>query len=884
MSDSNTPYLLYPDHELDRRPRYYDGQLLESDDFVDDQRYAIDRHRRDLRAATTPGVVAGFDVTEGTDQITIGVGAAIDDLGRQIVLVSDAILPVAAEVRGTNLVLYVTYDDAPSDEAEGSNGGLGFTRSREQPTLAYAIAGEALPAHAVALAAMQVDGDGGVTADPTIRRRAGRRVPGATPIDLTTDDADPGRGSLDGALTVRVPDGTDHSPTAPALRVEGHGIVTGGLVVGEDDPQGYRGIANGDDDLVVAGRLVAGGSEGSALFALAVGGAPPAQGEGTLITQRAAVGRETVGDALALEVDGAAQISGQTELGGALTVAQSTTVARMLTVREETSLDDATTINGPLNVHGEATTDGLRVDGISEVYGNVGVTGNLTVDSTLRATGRRLDLGAGVDGRYADAGKIEYGTWQSDALCITGAGTTSTNRKVEFWAEGGLSIRGPADVTHALTASAVAADGALTTGGDLTVDGDARVDTDLDVVADGIVRGHLIVGQTGAGGYGGVTADAGALVVNGQFAAGGSAGAAIYSLAVGTDALADKEGWLIADNRIGVVNTNPQRKIDVTGTARLTGDTEVGGTLDIDGATALTGGLDVTGATRLDGTTTQGRLTVAEGSGNGIRFPNNAYGGGGDWAGLRYWRPDASGENTRLELGTGNDADDVLVLAQKSTDVVTLYNAKVGVGVSAPTYKLQVAGDIYGTGDLRLDGHIDLGAKDGSRANESHSAICYAKYNGGARELQLVGAGTTHESRIIRLWAEGGLHVQGASLFLDGQPVIRSYSTRVRIVWGAVKSDGTKWLGDGFSSGRGTGSYDADGLFKINFNPDFSGTPCVVTSQHYPTDSNSSTSWGDARDAAKVCRVHRQYCLIRTGTSGGNETYRSFHFIAIGPA
>ena len=884
MSENN-PYLLYPDHEMDRRPRYYDGQFLKADDFIDAQRYGIDRRRRHLRATTTPGIVIGFDITPGTDQITVAAGAAVDALGRQIVLVSDESLAIAAEVRGNALTLYVHYAEQPSDESEGNEGTAGFTRFHELPAIGYVIAGEALPDHAITLASLQVDSDGGVTADTTIRPRAGLRVPGATPLELTTDDADPGRGTLDGALTLRVPPGTAHTPAKPALRVEGHATVTGGLVVGQDDPQGYQGIANAADDLIVKGRIAAGGADGSAIYKLGVGYGAPSQGEGTLTTQRLGVGRETVGNAFALDVDGAARVSGDTQVDGVLSVGLSATLAGALTVNGVTVLDRTTTINDRLDVNGPATTNGLRVDGISEVYGDFGTTGNVTVDGTVRAVGGKLDLGAGVTGRESNAGKIEYGTFRDDALCIVGAGTTNQNRKVTLWAEGGLSARGPTDVTGALTAASITATGALSAGGDLDVDGDALVRTDLDVLGNGVVRKRLVVGQTATTGYGNVTADSNDLIVNGQFAAGGSGGSAMYSLAIGTNALSGKHGWLIVGDRVGVNTTNPQRQLDVSGTARFTGATEVGGTLDVVGTTTIAGGLDVTGATYIDGAATvEGQLTVAEGTGNGIRFPNDAYGGSGDWAGLRYWRPANSGETTRLELGTGNDAADVLVLRQKDTDVVTLYNANVGIGVSQPSYKLQTAGDTYGTGYLRLDGHIDLGAKDGGRASSSHGTIAYAKYNGGARELQLVGAGTADNNRIIRLWAEGGLHVQGSTLTLGGQPAIRSYSTRVRVVWGSVKSDGSKWEGDGFSCERGTGTYDANGLFRINFNPDFSSTPCVVVSHHYPTDSNSSTSWGDARDPAKVCRVHKQYCLVRTGTASDGSAYRSFHFIAIGPA
>ncbi|MEZ4434302.1 MAG: hypothetical protein R3F65_18000 [bacterium] len=875
MSDEKNPYLLYPDHEMDRRPRYYDGQFLKADDFIDAQRYGIDRRRRHLRATTTPGVISGLDVTPGVDRVTVTAGAAVDDLGRQIVLVSDEERAIAAEARGGNVTLYVTYGEAPSDEAEGDEGTAGFTRFHELPVIGYVTTGQALPTHALVLAALRVDADGAVTADASTRPRAGLRVPGATPLALTTDDADPGRGRLDGALTVAVPDGAAHDPASPALRVEGHATVTAGLVVGQGDPTGYQGVANAGADLVVAGRVAAAG--GAALHTLGVGYPLPAQGEGSLTARRLAVGRQTVDGGYTVDVAGAVKASGDLTVGGDVQAADALIAGGGLDVAAATTLRGGATVGARLDVNGPATTDGLRVDGVAEVYGNLGATGTLTVDGTVRAAGKLLDLGAAVAGRQVDAGKIGYGTFEADTLGIVGAGATQPTRKVTIWSEGGLSVRGPADVTGALTAGSVASDGALSAGGALAVEGDATVRGSLNTVGGALVQGRMAIGQSDYVGYGGVTADANDLVVNGQFAAGGTGGAAMYSLAIGTSAQANREGWLFVGNRIGVNNTNPQRRLDVDGTARVTGDTEVGGTLDVTGATDIGGAADVTGKlTAKASAQVHGTLWVAAGDGNGIRFPDNAYGGGGDWAGLRYWRPEGSGENTRLELGSGNDTGDVVVLKQKNTDVVTLYNTKVGVGVSEPSYKLQVAGDLYNTGDHRIDGLIDLGAKDGEREANS-GKIAYANFNGGARELQLVGAGTASNNRVIRLWSEGGLRVQG-TIYANDKPAVVSQNNPVRVIWGAVKSDGSLWTGDGFTCAR-TGT---TGIFKVDFAQNYSARPCGVATQRYPIDNDNADNWGNTLDNAVVARVTSSYCYVKTGDGNGNGTWRSFEFIAIG--
>lgn len=58
-----------------------------------------------------------------------------------------------------------------------------------------------------------------------------------------------------------------------------------------------------------------------------------------------------------------------------------------------------------------------------------------------------LELGKGtIYGKEQNAGKIAYQKW-SDGLDITGAGTTSANRKITFWNEGGASFNGPLYMT-----------------------------------------------------------------------------------------------------------------------------------------------------------------------------------------------------------------------------------------------------------------------------------------------------------------------------------------------------------------------------------------------------------------------------------------------------
>lgn len=80
--------------------------------------------------------------------------------------------------------------------------------------------------------------------------------------------------------------------------------------------------------------------------------------------------------------------------------------------------------------------------------GNVGIgttsptarlhlAGNQKIDSAFT-----LEFGAGMAGKENNAGKIGYQAFTPDALDIMGAGSSTANRKIKFWSEGGASFEG----------------------------------------------------------------------------------------------------------------------------------------------------------------------------------------------------------------------------------------------------------------------------------------------------------------------------------------------------------------------------------------------------------------------------------------------------------
>ncbi|MFD2719557.1 hypothetical protein ACFST9_12585 [Hymenobacter monticola] len=95
--------------------------------------------------------------------------------------------------------------------------------------------------------------------------------------------------------------------------------------------------------------------------------------------------------------------------------------------------------NGPITSQFVLTTDG------NVGMGDIKPTAKLHVDGAVKITkNNAVEFGAGVVGKEANAGKIGYGTFDGGAsLNIVGAGTSGTNRKIQFWNEGGAYFNGP---------------------------------------------------------------------------------------------------------------------------------------------------------------------------------------------------------------------------------------------------------------------------------------------------------------------------------------------------------------------------------------------------------------------------------------------------------
>ncbi|MBK9755577.1 MAG: tail fiber domain-containing protein [Nannocystis sp.] len=203
-------YAQYPERPSDSRVRYFDGQFLGSQDFIDEQRYHVDRMRRHTAQLRVRGVSDGLGVSAtGVLKVKIEAGTAIDDRGRQIVLLAARELTLPGDLaKPAQYVLCLVFAQ-PTDRTMGGNaeqkGTRGDTRFRDDATVSAYAVGKAAPEGAVGLALLTIDAGGGVvvSAPADVRVYSGLRLGGpAGPTLVSGGDPRPKDALLAGNLRV----------------------------------------------------------------------------------------------------------------------------------------------------------------------------------------------------------------------------------------------------------------------------------------------------------------------------------------------------------------------------------------------------------------------------------------------------------------------------------------------------------------------------------------------------------------------------------------------------------------------------------------------------------------------------------------------------------
>ena len=252
---------------VEKRVRYFDGQYLDVDDFINEQQYHIDRQRRISRLLHVSGILEGLEVEVKDNILSITSGSAVDDQGRQILLSDDGrndsisieivsqndplflkFLPpnlfridlsdISKFPRTGNYNLFITCEKITSDPQEGSKED---TRYHERPKLLLQSSSQAnQPSSSVFLATLNSFNDGFKLAEDKFPQYSGLQLPakGGKGVMLTSQNGVKDRAELKGSLSV-----TGGLNVDGTLAVTGNSTLTGSLTV--NNTVSLKGSENG---------------------------------------------------------------------------------------------------------------------------------------------------------------------------------------------------------------------------------------------------------------------------------------------------------------------------------------------------------------------------------------------------------------------------------------------------------------------------------------------------------------------------------------------------------------------------------------------------------------------------------------------------------------
>lgn len=120
-----------------KRLNYFAHQFLREHDFKAEQEYHIAMRRQHNRLLHGWGIVEGLEVRRKSDhEIVIDPGIAIDNLGREIVLIAPAVRDLSSFERGSHTYVTIGYGESWDEADHYAAGGVdGYTRLTETPEL-----------------------------------------------------------------------------------------------------------------------------------------------------------------------------------------------------------------------------------------------------------------------------------------------------------------------------------------------------------------------------------------------------------------------------------------------------------------------------------------------------------------------------------------------------------------------------------------------------------------------------------------------------------------------------------------------------------------------------------------------------------------------------
>jgi hypothetical protein len=176
-----------------KRLNYFTSQFLVEQDFTDEQAYHVAMRRRLNQVLHTWGVAQGLLVTRTADkQVSVSSGVAIDNEGRDIVLLDSATpvpmsIPVGTPLP-TDVYLTIAYHETFDPADHYVSGPIdNYTRTTEAPDLEIATSAPPNDGTLILLAKINLDGSGNInTIDASIRKMAGSVIPAATDLAVNS--------------------------------------------------------------------------------------------------------------------------------------------------------------------------------------------------------------------------------------------------------------------------------------------------------------------------------------------------------------------------------------------------------------------------------------------------------------------------------------------------------------------------------------------------------------------------------------------------------------------------------------------------------------------------------------------------------------------------
>ncbi len=192
---------------IEKRVRYFDGQFLKDQDFVDEQKYHINRQLLQNRLHVS-GIIEGLNIQSLDGKVIVNPGTAIDKKGRLIVLTNSKEIKLENIGNFGNLV--ISYQEKESDVAttrEENNekekqGSAGNTRWYENPEVTVV---RKPTEEQVRLGTVKFDNEGNVVVNSLNRQYSGVFLPAGDSKGVTLragDEQNPNLAILDGDLSI----------------------------------------------------------------------------------------------------------------------------------------------------------------------------------------------------------------------------------------------------------------------------------------------------------------------------------------------------------------------------------------------------------------------------------------------------------------------------------------------------------------------------------------------------------------------------------------------------------------------------------------------------------------------------------------------------------